>query len=146
MDFVVDRVSEDSYYENLLLGLPKILGQYLTSEILKYIYFVSISEDFPCVSETYLNRSLPVQHNIICNWEQKYSVLLPEDLRSFYGSTDGLFFSYKYNMAGTSDTMNYKFHFDNLIHPIRFNLKKFPKSHFSVKILNLLQIVMTNKH
>ncbi|XP_045481495.1 tubulin polyglutamylase complex subunit 2-like [Harmonia axyridis] len=85
MDFVVDRVSEDSFYENLLLGLPKIL------------------EEFPCITEPYLNRALPVQHNIICTWEQKYSVLLPEDLRSFYGSTDGLLFSYKYNLADDCD-------------------------------------------
>ncbi|XP_044766352.1 tubulin polyglutamylase complex subunit 2-like isoform X2 [Coccinella septempunctata] len=85
MDFVVDRVSEDSFFENLLLGLPKIL------------------EEFPCITELHLNRSLPVQHNIICAWEQKHSVLLPEDVRSFYGSTDGFLFSYKYVLADDSN-------------------------------------------
>ncbi|KAL3290274.1 hypothetical protein HHI36_023622 [Cryptolaemus montrouzieri] len=85
MEFVVDKVSEDSFYENLLLGLPKIM------------------EEFPNVTDTYLDRASPVPHNIICGWEQKNSVLLPEDLRSFYGSADGILYSYKYHFREGCD-------------------------------------------
>ncbi|KAK9890406.1 hypothetical protein WA026_010496 [Henosepilachna vigintioctopunctata] len=85
MEFVVDKVSEDSFYENLLLGMPKIL------------------DEFSNISEPYLNRASPVQHNVICAWEQKNSVLLPEDLRSFYGSTDGIIYSFKYHLREGCD-------------------------------------------
>lgn len=35
MDFIIDKVSEDSYYVNLLLGLPQLLGNHV--EIKKQI-------------------------------------------------------------------------------------------------------------
>nr|XP_015840697.1 PREDICTED: tubulin polyglutamylase complex subunit 2 [Tribolium castaneum] len=79
MEFVVDKVSEDSFYENLLIGLPKVL------------------EKLPSVSDLYLERFSPVQHNNICAWEQKHGVLLPEDLRSFYASTNGLLYTYNFH-------------------------------------------------
>ncbi|KAJ3623342.1 hypothetical protein MTP99_019573 [Tenebrio molitor] len=78
MEFIVDKVSEDSFYENLLIGLPKIL------------------EKLPSVSDLFLDRFSPVQHNVICAWEQKHGVLLPEDLRSFYASTNGLLYTYNF--------------------------------------------------
>lgn len=34
MDFVVETISSDSFYYNLLLGTPKVLGNHLI-----YIYF-----------------------------------------------------------------------------------------------------------
>ncbi|RZB39043.1 tubulin polyglutamylase complex subunit 2 [Asbolus verrucosus] len=78
MEFIVDKVSEDSFYENLLIGLPKVL------------------EKLPSVSDLFLERFSPVQHNVICAWEQKHGVLLPEDLRSFYASTNGLLYTYNF--------------------------------------------------
>ncbi|KAJ3645205.1 hypothetical protein Zmor_022884 [Zophobas morio] len=78
MEFIVDKVSEDSFYENLLIGLPKAL------------------EKLPSVSDLSLERFSPVQHNNICAWEQKHGVLLPEDLRSFYASSNGLLYTYNF--------------------------------------------------
>lgn len=79
MGFVVDKVSEDSFYENLLLGLSKVL------------------EKSPCVSNLSLKRVAGIRQMDIRTWEHNNGVILPEDLRSFYSSTNG--FLYQYNFS-----------------------------------------------
>lgn len=39
MEFIVDKVSEDSFYENLLIGLPKILGNFFYTILGQMPYF-----------------------------------------------------------------------------------------------------------
>ncbi|KAL1518098.1 hypothetical protein ABEB36_001773 [Hypothenemus hampei] len=79
MGFVVDKVSEDSFYENLLLGLAKVL------------------ERNPCVSKINLKRIPGVRQVDIRAWEHNNGVILPEDLRSFYASTNGFLFTYEFS-------------------------------------------------
>lgn len=91
MGFVVDKVSEDSFYENLLLGLSKVL------------------EKSPCVSNISLKRFSGVRQIDIRAWEHNNSVILPEDLRAFYSSTNGFSytynFSYEYNTTENANTL-----------------------------------------
>lgn len=96
MGFVVDKVSEDSFYENLLLGLSRVL------------------ERSQCVSKLSLKRLPGIRYKtrlkpagfLVCGcsrqvdirtWEHNNGVILPEDLRSFYSSTDGFLFSYEFS-------------------------------------------------
>ncbi|XP_030757315.1 tubulin polyglutamylase complex subunit 2-like isoform X2 [Sitophilus oryzae] len=79
MGFVVDKVSEDSFYENLLLGLSKVL------------------EKSPCVSKISLKRLSGVRQVDIRAWEHNNGVILPEDLRGFYSSTNGFLFTYEFS-------------------------------------------------
>ncbi|KAH1002672.1 tubulin polyglutamylase complex subunit 2 isoform X1 [Dendroctonus ponderosae] len=79
MGFVVDKVSEDSFYENLLLGLSRVLDR------------------SQCVSKLSLKRLSGIRQVDIRAWEHNNGVILPEDLRSFYSSTDGFLFSYEFS-------------------------------------------------
>ncbi|CAG9771009.1 unnamed protein product [Ceutorhynchus assimilis] len=79
MGFVVDKVSEDSFYENLLLGVSKVLDK------------------SPCVSKMCLKRLSGVRQVDIRAWEHNNGVILPEDLRSFYSSTNGFLFTYEFS-------------------------------------------------
>ncbi|XP_022116464.1 tubulin polyglutamylase complex subunit 2 [Pieris rapae] len=81
MSFCVDLVSEDSFYENITLGVTKLL------------------ESDPRISNVAVERRTPCDRIIISNWEQKHSAVLPDDLRNFYNSTDGfqLTWHYKYS-------------------------------------------------
>lgn len=91
MGFVVDKVTEDSFYENLLLGLSKVL------------------EKSPCISNISLKRFSGVRQIDIRAWEHNNSVILPEDLRAFYSSTNGFSyiynFSYEYNATESANTL-----------------------------------------
>ncbi|KAJ8924953.1 hypothetical protein NQ315_001118 [Exocentrus adspersus] len=79
MGFVVDKVSEDSFYENLLLGLSKVL------------------ERSPCISNISLRRFPGIRQIDIRAWEHNNSVILPEDLRAFYSSTNGFCYTYDFS-------------------------------------------------
>ncbi|XP_041971411.1 tubulin polyglutamylase complex subunit 2 [Aricia agestis] len=81
MSFFVDLVSEDSFYENITLGVTQLL------------------ESDPRITNVRIDRRTPCDRVALSNWEQKHSVSLPEDLRNFYASTDGfqLNWDYKYS-------------------------------------------------
>lgn len=98
MEFLVDKVYEDSFYVNALLGLPKVLDKY------KRIG----------VKHRHLTRYPPALHGDISTWEQKHSVLLPEDLRAFYQSTDGFLFQWTYNFGREKNDVICKIHINNL--------------------------------
>lgn len=78
MGFVVDKVSEDSFYENLLLGLCRVL------------------EKSPCVSNLSLKRVAGIRQMDIRTWEHNTGVILPEDLRAFFSSTNGFLYTYNF--------------------------------------------------
>ncbi|XP_022908446.2 tubulin polyglutamylase complex subunit 2 [Onthophagus taurus] len=90
MDFVVETISTDSFYSNLLLGLPKVLEK---------------NKRFG-IKKLYLMRHQPVPNTEICAWEQKNGILFPEDLRNFYSSTDGFCYTWfcEYGMRKTNVT------------------------------------------
>lgn len=82
MSFYVDIVTEDSFYENLTLGVVKIL------ENLPYIKNVRIDRRNGCESTT------------ITNWEQRHCCVLPEDVKNFYVSIDGFLLQWNLEIAG----------------------------------------------
>ncbi|CAH1275915.1 unnamed protein product [Diabrotica balteata] len=79
MGFVVDKVSEDSFYENLLLGLSKVL------------------EKSPYISNLSLKRFSGLRQIDIRTWEHNNGISLPEDLKAFYSSTNGFLYSYDFS-------------------------------------------------
>lgn len=75
MQFVIDKVSEDSFYGNMLLGLPETLA-------------------FIGIVDTYISRRPGVPEADIMQWEFKQGVRLPNDLRNFYAATDGFLYTW----------------------------------------------------
>jgi tubulin polyglutamylase complex subunit 2 len=82
MSFFVDVVSEDSFYENLTLGVMKLL------------------EANSCIKNVQLERRSPCDRAALSAWEQKHCCLLTEDLRNFYTSTDGFLITWSLEIAG----------------------------------------------
>lgn len=82
MSFFVDIVSEDSFYENLTLGVSKLL------------------EVNPCVKNVQLERRGACDRAALSTWEQKHCCLLTEDLRNFYTSTDGFLLTWSLEISG----------------------------------------------
>lgn len=82
MSFFVDIVSEDSFYENLTLGVSKLL------------------EASPCVRNVQLERRGGCDRSVLSTWEQKHCCLLTEDLRNFYTATDGFLMTWSLEISG----------------------------------------------
>ncbi|XP_031848336.1 tubulin polyglutamylase complex subunit 2 [Nomia melanderi] len=82
MSFFVDVVTEDSFYENLTLGVVKLL------------------ENVPYVKNVRVDRRNGCEETAIANWEQRHCCALPEDLRNFYLSTDGFQLVWNLEIAG----------------------------------------------
>ncbi|OXU20379.1 hypothetical protein TSAR_007370 [Trichomalopsis sarcophagae] len=82
MSFFVDMVSEDSFYENLTLGVSRLL------------------EANPCVKNVQLERRGACDRAALSTWEQKHCCLLTEDLRNFYTSTDGFLLTWSLEISG----------------------------------------------
>lgn len=93
MSFFVDVVTEDSFYENLTLGVVKIL------------------ENSPCVKNVRVNRRNGCERNAIANWEQRHGCVLPEDVKNFYASIDGFLLQWNLEIAGTSSLYFFFFPF-----------------------------------
>lgn len=75
MQFVIDKISEDSFYANILLGLPQTLS-YLG------------------IQDTYIARKHGVPESDIMQWEFKHGVRLTDDMRNFYAATDGFLYTW----------------------------------------------------
>ena len=86
MDFVVDTVFVDSFYKNILLGLPKFLNKNRRFGIRKL----------------HLSRSLPSSKEDILEWEYKFGVRLSKSMKDFYKSTNGFSYTWEYVKQGTS--------------------------------------------
>ncbi|XP_012287821.1 tubulin polyglutamylase complex subunit 2 [Orussus abietinus] len=82
MSFFVDIVTEDSFYENLTLGVVKIL------------------ENSPCVRNVLVERRNACDRNSLTSWEQRHCCVLPDDLRNFYSSIDGFLLTWSFEVAG----------------------------------------------
>ncbi|XP_076756095.1 tubulin polyglutamylase complex subunit 2 [Xylocopa sonorina] len=82
MSFFVDIVTEDSFYENLTLGVVKIL------------------ESFPYVKNVRVDRRNGCETTTIASWEQRHCCTLPEDVRNFYASIDGFLLQWSLEIAG----------------------------------------------
>ncbi|XP_063376052.1 tubulin polyglutamylase complex subunit 2 [Cydia fagiglandana] len=81
MSFCVDLVSEDSFYENITLGVTKIL------------------ESDPRICNVNVERRIPSDRVALSTWEQRHSAVLPEDLRNFYASCDGFLLTWHYKYS-----------------------------------------------
>ncbi|KAG8227813.1 hypothetical protein J437_LFUL010971 [Ladona fulva] len=78
----MDAGIESSFYENLTLGLVKLL------------------EETPGVQGVELEKRSPCDRLLMTSWEQRYSCTLPDDIKQFYLSTDGLRLIWNYEYAG----------------------------------------------
>lgn len=76
MQFVIDKISEDSFYGNMLLGLPETL--------------LSLG-----IQDTYIARKQGVPESDIMQWEFKNGIRLAEDMRNFYAATDGFLYTWQ---------------------------------------------------
>ncbi|XP_073941487.1 tubulin polyglutamylase complex subunit 2 [Choristoneura fumiferana] len=81
MSFCVDLVSEDSFYENITLGVTKLL------------------ESDPRICNVSVERRTPCDRVALSTWEQRHSAILPEDLRNFYASSDGFWLTWHYKYS-----------------------------------------------
>lgn len=82
MSFFVDIVTEDSFYDNLTLGVVKNL------------------ESFPYVKNVRVERRNGCEATAITSWEQRHCCMLPEDIRNFYASIDGFLLQWDLEIAG----------------------------------------------
>lgn len=82
MSFFVDIVTEDSFYENLTLGVVKLL------------------EANSCVKNVKVERRSACERSLLSSWEQRHCCLLPDDLKSFYTSIDGFSLTWSLDIAG----------------------------------------------
>ncbi|XP_076233122.1 tubulin polyglutamylase complex subunit 2 [Calliopsis andreniformis] len=82
MSFFVDVVTEDSFYENLTLGVVKIL------------------ESIPHVKNVRIERRNGCESSAIANWEQRHCCMLQEDVKNFYASIDGFQLLWNIEIAG----------------------------------------------
>ncbi|XP_071446932.1 tubulin polyglutamylase complex subunit 2 [Hetaerina americana] len=78
----MDASIESSFYENLTLGLVKLL------------------EETPGVQGVELEKRSPSDRQLMTTWEQRYSCILPDDLKQFYLSIDGFRLIWNYEYAG----------------------------------------------
>lgn len=84
---MVDEVSEESFYQNLLLGITKTL------------------DANPCVNNINLKRIRGLKDTDIRAWESNNGVLLSEDLRNFYSSTNGFLYTYNFSYDCTDGSV-----------------------------------------
>lgn len=73
--------NDDAFYENLTLGLIRVLG------------------NIPRITSINYDKRNPAERNSVNAWESRHNVNLPVDMKSFYLCTDGfcLFWSYEYS-------------------------------------------------
>ncbi|XP_026286940.1 tubulin polyglutamylase complex subunit 2 [Frankliniella occidentalis] len=79
---MVDITCQDAFYENLTLGLVKLLTQ------------------TPGVQDVRLDKRTPCERLLLSSWEQRHCCALPDDLRQFYLSSDGFSLTWNYQNAG----------------------------------------------
>lgn len=75
------KPSDDAFYDNLTLGLIKVLS------------------NIPRITNINYDKRNPAERNNVNAWESRHNVNLPPDMKSFYLCTDGfcLFWSYEYS-------------------------------------------------
>lgn len=78
---VVKVSPEDLFFENLTLGLTKILSTY------------------PRISNVTVERRQSCEKQVLTNWEQRHNVSLPDDMKRFYLSNDGFLLHWHYQYS-----------------------------------------------
>ncbi|XP_071050454.1 tubulin polyglutamylase complex subunit 2-like [Onthophagus taurus] len=78
MNFIIETITPDFFYYNLLLGLPKILDNHKHSGIKK----------------KHLVRFEPATVEEIAIWESTNQLILPLDLKNFYLSSNGFLYQW----------------------------------------------------
>lgn len=81
MSYILDKVSIDSFYGNILLGVFEILKKNHR------------------VKDVQLQRKEPLKFNCVTYWEATNGCELPKDLKNFYLSTNGFSFTWKYRFG-----------------------------------------------
>lgn len=78
---VHQKPNDDAFYENLTLGLIKVLS------------------NIPRITNINYDKRNPAERNSVTAWESRHNVNLPADMKAFYLCTDGfcLFWSYEYS-------------------------------------------------
>lgn len=79
---------EDAFYENLTLGIMKILN------------------NIPRITNVVLEKRQPCERAHVATWEQRHNVYLPDDMKRFYLSTDGFTLHWCYQYSRKSVTIN----------------------------------------
>lgn len=88
--FLIDEITEDSFYENLLLGVTSVLK---SCHSVKHIRL----ERYPGATLEEVNT-----------WEMANELTLPTDLRNFFLSTNGFSFTYRfYHKKVETDEISY---------------------------------------
>ncbi|XP_052873509.1 tubulin polyglutamylase complex subunit 2 [Anopheles cruzii] len=89
--------TEDMFYENLSLGLAKVLN------------------NIPRITNVTLEKRLPCEKAQVTAWESRHNVYLPEDMKRFYLSTDGFNFYWSYQYSPNDTRRVGHIHFPHLI-------------------------------
>ena len=63
------------------------------------------SENLPGIQDVILAEHQPCDNIAITSWEQRYSTVLPHEIKDFYLATDGFRLTWSFSHAG----MNFKF-------------------------------------
>ena len=110
------KPSDDAFYENLTLGLIKVLSKELKWNQQKKLFHKSLFLDqIPRINNINYDKRNPAERNSVNAWETRHNCHLPSDMKAFYLSTDGfcLFWSYEY--SATENKRVGKIHIPHLI-------------------------------
>ena len=103
MDVEAIGEEREEFREKLTLGLITALGNIMRQSF-KYKFYgrkdVFSSERIPGVQDVMLEETNPCDNIAITSWEQRYSTVLPHEIKDFYLATDGFKLTWNYNHAG----------------------------------------------
>ena len=57
-------------------------------------------ERIPHIQDVKLHEGVPCDNIAITSWEQRYSTVLPHEIKDFFLATDGFKLTWNYNYAG----------------------------------------------
>ena len=106
MDYSNYAEEMEEFRENLTLGLVSALGESkhfksVQNDILIMPYF---AENIPGVQDVVLADHQPCDNIAITSWEQRYSTVLPHEIKDFYLASDGFRLTWSFALAGNHYT------------------------------------------
>jgi len=99
---IMDQESQDrreEFKEQLTLGFVQALGEFSDSTFFPQCWPL-YSESLPDVTDVVLHDHAPADSIAIASWEQRYSTVLPHEIRDFYLAADGFKLTWSFNHAG----------------------------------------------
>ena len=78
-----------------MLKLPYIVHQYLL-----LIHILQKIENIQGIQDVILSEHQPCDNIAITSWEQRYSTVLPHEIKDFYLATDGFRLTWSFSHAG----------------------------------------------